>query len=283
MTTARIPSAYASLDSDTFRDGRAYDAQQLDAIAQAANRLTAAPSLMFSSAWPQLNRAFGEAGASIAGLAVWVGPSWTPVTPPFVVRKKPGAETATFKAGVVSLLPELDLRVETRASPWSPTMEKTLFTDDGGGNLTATGVPVDPGPFETIRLWARSNGVGAQATATYGSPVTGGFYARNADVMDCFVIATGAAITTWNSTYTNGPDDYGSRGYLFGVYDPGDNFVAAYRIRSVRDSLMFLTESLPQSIAIRTVGALNNPWIFKLHVPTTAELLYFAGATEART
>ena len=299
--TIDIPSAYPALDSNALIDFQPYDAQVLDGIRRAANRLAAMPAQAFSMVIPLKAQSVGENQAYRAHVKP-LGAEWSLLIPPFRIRKKPGSPTMDFRlrytlegVGAEFQINTLAQRFESssRARP-GYNFDSTAGT---GRTLGFDGVPVQPGEEEVVEVWTKTRGVaagsvlytgGSSATAyitavgPYNIVCRGGTASTFAD-LDWVVGGSGAANFSTAGYLAQVKSDLGAQFGLFRITGVGWAYFASGGTAYNARTLSVLPRIDPAAAwAIQAVSNLS-PWTVTIVEGSTVTLEAFAGITSART
>lgn len=299
-----VPSQYEALDDATFAKNRAYDAHTLKSIQRAHNRLVGASSQMFSMAWPKRTFTVG-ASTTYNSYQVYVDSRWTLMVPPFVVKKKPGFNRATFRIGYGSNNGGR-LQVCTLARPFVATPggnDPGFIAGATGSDIVRglEGIPVDPGPYELIEVWVAGVDGGITATDFLGTSAASGEIIQ-AGQGRLTLQATGGGDLDWNVTGGTATGDFGAFGFWINVFYPSGELVGRWRIESVTEvisdpasggvlngtfrSVYVARDNLPSVLRTQINLApqtTDGPFTFTITESTKMHMNFLAAAVEDRT
>lgn len=287
-----VPNFYGALDDAVFADGRAVDAFTLRAMANAANRLMGAKSQMF--AWAKPTRVTTST-PDYTTYEVPVDADWSPVVPPFYVRKKPGTTRADFYVRCRATA-TTRLQIVTRGRPLqvSPVDGTAgVFTVTGGtsfGSVYVPPIPIDDGIDERISIWASAAVSGTTATSFLGGSSASGELRGVVGSGDGQLLlrGTGGAALNYAVTGTSG-GDFGRAGYSIDLFTPQGNRAARLRILGIvpywADSTQRLVFTPLNREQIRSLNGRSSfgGWTYTITEGSIVSIQSFAGATEVRT
>jgi len=231
ILTPERSTTLGGIDSAAIADGLAPSAHLLRELARNANRLISRSELVARFSFDS----GGIAGESMGAddLHGWGRiDRWQPITPlvpiermPWLVQYRALVETYLEADATIYLQVEtMDHAFDPAAGPSSPNVITVAagVSDDWVADVLT--LAVSQRRSDHVRLWARSEDLGAMDTGTYGSPASG-----TLDGLTSFTAGPGLwtvqdSTATWNSggsTPTNG-------GHLVRLIDAFGNIVVPY-------------------------------------------------------